>query len=160
MADELGVLRQIDSALLGLRHLWTRPAPSTPTGDGGVELSTVWVVDALVRGEAQGRQELSVRDLADALDVAHSTASRLLDRAVGSGMVTRGRSGTDARSVIATLTPDGRELAVDSAAFRAAYVGELTAGWTTAERRAFADLLGRFAAAANHTPPGSTTDPT
>lgn len=160
MADHEPVLRQIDSALLGLRHLWTRPTSSTQAGDEGVELSTVWVVDALVRGEADGRHELSVRDLAGALDVAHSTASRLLDRAVASGMVTRGRSSTDARSVTAALTAAGRELAVESAAFRTAYLARLTAGWTSAERRTFADLLGRFSAAAIQTPPGSSADPT
>ena len=160
MGEQAPVLHQIDAALLGLRHLWTRPSPTTVANEGGVELSTVWVVDALARGEAAGRLEVSVRDLAGALDVAHSTASRLLDRAVASGMVTRGRSSTDARSVSATLTPAGRDLAVESAAFRAAYLGELTVGWTAAERRTFADLLGRFSSAASRTPPGSMADPT
>jgi DNA-binding MarR family transcriptional regulator len=140
----------IDSALLGLRHLWSMPA-ERPASLGGVEMSTVWVVEALDRaGSSEG---LSVAELAEALDVAHSTASRLIDRALDAGMVTRERSLRDARRAMVTLTPGGRELANESRSFRMGYLAQLTATWTPEEQGNFAALLARFADAARSHPP-------
>ena len=141
-------LADIDTALLSLRHLWAAPAAGQLAGAGKVELSTVWIVDALARAEAQGIGERSVGELAASLDIAHSTASRLVDRAEAAGMVRRGRSATDARQVTAALTGAGRLLAAESLAFRTTYLFHLTADWSAAERRTFARLLARFAAAA------------
>lgn len=141
-------LRQMDAAMLGLRHVWAGPGPRHPVAGGSVELSTVWIVDTLVRAEARGTARCSVGELAEALDVAHSTASRLLDRAVATGMVSRGRASEDARQVSATLTAAGRMLATESLAFRTAYLSAFTEDWTSAERATFAELLTRFAAAA------------
>jgi DNA-binding MarR family transcriptional regulator len=157
-------LASIDIALLGLRHLWAGPPgrrAAGADGDGtpGVEMSTVWIVDALARAEGSGVPGLTVRDLADALDVAHSTASRLLDRAVCAGMVERGRSVRDGRAVTCALTPAGRALAVESRAFRLAYLTALTGDWTDAERATFAELLTRFAGAVAGRPPGTTGTP-
>jgi DNA-binding MarR family transcriptional regulator len=149
MAD----LARIDAALLGLRHLWAGPPARRAAGADGVEMSTVWIVDALVRAAEAGAPGLTVGDLAAALDVAHSTASRLVDRAVAAGMVERGRSAHDGRAVTCVLTPAGRALAAESHAFRLAYLHALTADWTPGERATFADLLGRFAAAVAGRPP-------
>jgi DNA-binding MarR family transcriptional regulator len=160
-AGGAGALARIDAALLGLRHLWAGPPARQAAGADGVELSTVWIVDALVRAEqaGPGSAELTVRELAEALDVAHSTASRLLDRAVAAGMVARRRSAQDGRAVTCTLTPAGRSLAEESRAFRLAYLTALTADWSAAERAAFADLLGRFAEAVGGRPPAPPDHP-
>jgi DNA-binding MarR family transcriptional regulator len=142
----------IDAALLGLRHLWSMPA-ERPAALGGVEMSTVWVVEALDRaGSSEG---LSVAELAEALDVAHSTASRLVDRAREAGMVIRERSLRDARRAMVTLTPEGRELANESRAFRLYYLAQVTATWTPADHGNFAVLLARFADAARSRPPAT-----
>ncbi|HEX6887158.1 MAG TPA: MarR family winged helix-turn-helix transcriptional regulator [Candidatus Nanopelagicales bacterium] len=135
----------------GRGPLGTEGAAGGRTAD--VELSTVWIVDALTRAEAAGRPSMTVRDLAEALDVAHSTASRLLDRAEATGTVKRGRSPADARSVACSLTPLGRDLAAESAAFRTDYLAHLTADWTADERASFGRLLTRFAEAARARPP-------
>jgi DNA-binding MarR family transcriptional regulator len=145
-------LLRIDAALLGLRHLWSMPA-ERPASLGGVEMSTVWVVEALDRdGSSHG---LSVADLADALDVAHSTASRLVGRALAAGMVARERSAIDARRVLVSLTPQGRALANESRSFRVDYLAQVTATWTTQDQGTFATLLARFADAAHRQPPAS-----
>lgn len=144
----------IDAALLGLRHLWSMPA-ERPTSIGGVRMSTVWVVEALDRdGSSDG---LTVAELADALDVAHSTASRLVDRALDAGMVARERSPIDTRKVVVSLTPAGRVLANESRSFRMNYLDQLTATWSTADQGHFAALLARFADAARSQPPSADT---
>jgi DNA-binding MarR family transcriptional regulator len=143
---------QIDAALLGLRHLWSMPA-ERPASLGGVEMSTVWVVEALDR--AASSDGLSVADLAQALDVAHSTASRLVDRARDAGMVARARSPIDARKVVVSLTPAGRALADESRSFRMDHLAQVTATWTTEDQGTFATLLARFSAAAHRHPPAS-----
>lgn len=152
-------LRRIDAALIGLRHLWAAAPPRHPAGEGMVELSTVWIVDAMSRAEAAGNRERSVRDLAGALDVAHSTASRLIERAEAAGMVTRTRSATDARQASIALTPAGRTLASTSLAFRTDYLAGLTTSWTANERATFADLLTRIALAAAQRPPAHAAEP-
>lgn len=154
-----GELGRIDAALLGLRHLWAGPPARQAAGADGVELSTVWIVEALARAEGAGAADPSVGELAEALDVAHSTASRLLDRAVLAGMVARSRSAQDGRAVTCVLTPAGRALAVESRAFRAAYLASLTADWSRAERATFADLLTRFADAVGRRPPAPPSTP-
>ena len=144
----------IDASLIGLRHLWSMPA-ERPASLGGVEMSTVWVVEALDRdGSSDG---LTVAELADALDVAHSTASRLVDRALDAGVVARERSPIDARKVVVSLTPAGRVLANESRSFRMNYLAKLTATWTAADQGDFAALLARFRDAARSQPPSADT---
>ena len=142
-------LARIDSALMNLRHLWHGPASRQPAGEGAVELSTIWVVEALSRtGDG-----LTITELASALDVAQSTGSRLVERAVAAGMIERGASATDGRRVVLRPTPAGRGLAVAARAFRADYLRRLTEDWTEPERASFAGLLARFADAARACPP-------
>ncbi len=163
-------LARIDRALVGLRHLWSTPPRIEDPALGSIDMSTIWIVDALIHAEGSGewvggdanrddanrgdraepgtggQPQLTIGALAQALDVAHSTASRLVDRAQASGAVVRGRSSTDARTVSVQVTGPGRELARTARAFRAAHLLRATAGWTESERATFADLLSRFAA--------------
>jgi DNA-binding MarR family transcriptional regulator len=79
--------------------------------------------------------------LAAAPNVAHSTASRLVDRAVTTGAVTRGPTARDARLAVVTLTDRGQTLVETASQFRAAYLARVTHTWTDLERATFADLL-------------------
>ena len=142
-------LTRIDAALINLRHLWHAPSSRQPAGEGAVELSTIWVVEALSHVD----DGLTITELAGALDVAQSTGSRLVERAVAAGMVERGASATDGRRVVLRPTPAGRDLAVEARAFRAAYLRGPTRDWTEPERTTFATLLARFAEAARTSPP-------
>lgn len=142
-------LQLIDRALMDLRHLWHTPANLVDPEFGRVETSTVLIVDILCRDA----EPMSIHQLATTLDVAHSTASRLVDRAETAGAVSRSRATTDARRVVVTATPAGKRLAASSRSFRRRYLEAVLADWQPAERAGFARQLARFAGAVQATPP-------
>ena len=145
------VLADLDAALIGLRRLWAAPPRLADPTLGQVEMSTIWIVDALDR--LADHPEVSVADLATAIDVAHSTASRLVDRAEAAGAVTRHPSATDSRRTAVALTPTGRTLATVARTARTSYLARVTTDWNDEQRATLADLLTRLAAAVHHTPP-------
>ena len=108
-----------------------------------VQISTVLVVDAVARGDEAG--ECSVAAVAGALDVTHSTASRLVARAETAGMLHRGRSTTDPRRTVLRLAPEGRRLQREAVAFRTARLDSLLSDWPAADVTSFTHLLERFA---------------
>src|SRR5664279_2544891 len=89
----------VDDALIQLRRLWNGSTTGAAHGAAiadhvpPVEMSTVLVVDAIHRLQiTQPEAEVTVAAVARRLDVAGSTASRLVDRAVTTSMVTRAAS--------------------------------------------------------------------
>jgi DNA-binding MarR family transcriptional regulator len=121
-------LAALDAGLMRLRRLWTAPR----THDGmradlgdGVELSTVLVVDAI----AGARGPCGVVEVAERVDVAPSTASRLVERAVQAGMVERQPSPSDGRRAALQLTTRGQALHEAACAFRVGYLGRILDGW-------------------------------
>jgi DNA-binding MarR family transcriptional regulator len=143
MSDD-PVLDQLDSALLSLRRFASpelaRPRISHAGAD--VELSTMLVVDAIDRG---GRSEVSVRQVAEALQVAPSTASRLVERAVRAGMIASTTSAHDPRRRVLHLTVDGRRLQRAARRHRTQRLADATADWSRDDLARLADLLDRFA---------------
>jgi DNA-binding MarR family transcriptional regulator len=156
MTDDL-VLERLDSALLALRRFASpelaRPRISHAGAD--IELSTVLVVDAIARS-APG--EVSVRLVADSLQVAPSTASRLVERAVQAGMVVGKSSENDPRRRVLHLTRDGRRLQRAALRHRTQRLAHATADWSRDDLAQFADLLDRFARTV-HPFPSDRTDP-
>lgn len=154
-ADESYAL--LDDALIQLRRFWVRTAPpAMATVDPGipVEMSTVFVVDAVHRLQTVTPPgDVTVTAIAARLDVAASTASRLIDRAVTAAMVTRGTSEVDPRRVVLSLTEQGRELCTQASAFRRTYLSGVLDGWTVAEVDTLATLLDRFATGVHQHPP-------
>lgn len=144
-------LAHLDTALIGLRRLWAAPPRLPDPALGAVEMSTIWIVDALDR--VHDLPEVTVADVAAAIDVAHSTASRLIDRAEAAGCVSRHRSTTDTRRTVVAATPAGRALAGVARTARTDYLATVTADWTPDERRTLAELLSRLALAVHTTPP-------
>lgn len=143
----------LDDALIRLRRLWAMPATagSASERDTSVQMSTVLVVDAIDRLGPD--VEVSLAAVAERLDVAPSTASRLVDRAVTARMVRRRISAGDPRRAALTLTAQGQALLAESGAFRRALLDRLMDGWTAAEATTFAGLLDRFATALHQQPP-------
>lgn len=144
-------LADLDTALIGLRRLWSTPPRLTDPALGSVEMSTIWVVDALDR--LDHLPEVTVADVATAIDVAHSTASRLIDRAEATGCVSRHRSTADTRCTVVAATPAGRALAATARTARTDYLATVTADWTPDQRRTLAELLSRLTHAVHTTPP-------
>ncbi len=152
--DDGGDLARLDRALLRLRRMWDAPAGITHDGRT-VEGSTLLVclaVEERTPGAAGGG--VGVVEVADALGVTHSTASRLVSRAVEAGMVRRGSSGADPRRAALALTDEGRELVAASRRFRAGFLGAALAGWPRDDVAVLADLLTRFATDVTHRPGG------
>ncbi len=145
---------QIDAALLALRHMWSAPPHVRDPKLGPVDSSSVQIVTVLA-----DRPGATIAQLAQAIDVAPSTASRLVARAETAGLVRRAAGVDDARQVTLRLTPTGRTLARRSRRFRAAYLAQLTQDWSPADRQHFAHLLQRFAHAVTQQPPSRTAEP-
>ena len=137
-----GSLDEIDAALIAIRRWADRPPARIQTTAGSIELSTVLVVDAIARS---GRGT-SVAAVASALDVAPSTASRLVDRAVSMGMVKRSAADDDPRRASLRLTPEGTDLQREAVAFRTGSLRTALHQWSSSEVACFAQLLTRFAA--------------
>lgn len=89
----------------------------------------------------------SVTGLAERIGVDQPRASRLVMDAVDNGLVRRSPDPVDARRWVIELTASGRALLDSAHENRRRAVVEATAGFSDEERRAFAALLTRFAAA-------------
>ena len=148
-------LDQVDEALVGLRRLFAGiPADTRVAAGSPVELSTALVVDAVERGGSASAGP-TVADVAIALQVAPSTASRLVERAVAAGMVTKRASAEDARRLVLGLTAAGSRLLRTSRRHRRRYLGQRLADWDQREVATFAVLLHRFAQSVAEQPPGA-----
>ena len=137
-------LHTIDAALLRLRRVWTVPPRAVEHRGQPVELSSVLVVEACARHAEQGR-EPTVGGVAAFADVAPSTASRLVDRAVAAGFVQRVPSPQDARRTVLRLTSAGQALRSDASAFRLDWLRRTLSGWPGDDAAQLAALLTRFA---------------
>jgi DNA-binding MarR family transcriptional regulator len=151
-------LDRIDAALMRLRRFWSAPrGRSLPAGDDeDVELSTVLVVEVLARGADADSPAPGVAEVAQRLDVAPSTASRLVDRAVAAGKVQRRTSAGDARRAELHLTEQGEALHARARAFRTDYLRAVVHDWDAAEITALGDFLERFARAVGDRPPAAS----
>lgn len=135
----------LDEALLRLRRLWS-PDRARVIDDAGmpVEMSSLLVVEACARRGADA--EVAIGDVAEFADVAHSTASRLVDRAEQAGLVTRHPSVADSRRTAVTLTAQGRALQARAHRARTAWLAGRVRDWPEPDVRLLGDLLTRFAA--------------
>jgi DNA-binding MarR family transcriptional regulator len=107
--------------------------------------SAMLVVQA-VRGsqESAAGDEVTVRQVADYMRVAPSTASRLVNGAVETGYLETKPSREDRRSTVLRLTASGRQLLRNSAAYQTRVYERATEGWSSQEKQTFDRLLVEF----------------
>lgn len=86
-------------------------------------------------------------ELAEALRVDPSTATRAVQRLVNVGLATRRPSHDDGRVVMVEITDAGRDRHSDVARRRMALMTYMLKAFDPAERRVLADMLERFVAA-------------
>ncbi|GIH78775.1 MarR family winged helix-turn-helix transcriptional regulator [Planobispora longispora] len=143
----------IDVALLRLRRIWSRPLRARKAAEAQrpVQMSAVMVVHAVHRLSLEPA-EVTVGAVAEQLDVDPSTASRLVNEAIGSGLVEREESEIDARRARLVLSAPGRRVLEAVAGYRRAYLDGLIADWDRRDREDFARLLTRFAEAVTARP--------
>ena len=130
-------LRTLDQALISMRRFLQAPR-NVPDGGQHVELSTLLVLDAI-----DHQPSASIRDVAERLQVTHSTASRLVQRAVDAGAISRA-AGQNTRRTTLTPTAAGTALSDRARAFRYDQLRQRLHGWTPTQIRTFAHALHRF----------------
>ncbi|SDG31796.1 DNA-binding transcriptional regulator, MarR family [Sinosporangium album] len=144
----------IDAALFRLRRMWARPLRPRRIGDAGrpVQMSNLMVVGA-VRQLGHELPEVTVGAVAEYMDVDPSTASRLVNDAVGAGFVDREESQVDARRARLVPSAVGRRVLDAVSRYRRQHVDGLLADWSEEDRERFATLLARFAETSAARPP-------
>ncbi|MDQ3177578.1 MAG: MarR family transcriptional regulator [Actinomycetota bacterium] len=111
------------------------------TGPDSIELGEMDTLDVLVQ-----RDDWRMSDLADALKVDPSTATRAVQRLVTRGFVARRASDADGRVVLARVTTQGAAVHRAASKRRAVVLGRILADLEPDERDVLATMLERFAA--------------
>ena len=147
-------LRDPDAALLGTRigTAWVeirRGAAMSAvrdhlfgTGEHALEQGQMDTLDLLALTPTWRMSEL-----ADALRIDPSTATRAVQRLVGDGLARRKACDDDGRVVMVSITAAGRERHADVSTRRANLMSHMLAAFAPEERSVLADMLERFVAA-------------
>ena len=120
--------------------------------------------DALEPGQFDTLEALTQRtlwrmsDLADALRVDPSTATRAVQRLLRTGLAERRRDREDGRVVLVAATEVGRRRYEAIARCRRQFMDSVLTGFDIDERRQFADLLERLVAAVDRAAAATTSN--
>lgn len=125
-------------------------AVATKSLGAAAEETTIAQNRALVVLASRGPQRIV--DLAEALEVAPSTAGRMCDRLVRKGLIRRHRARADRRAVLVSITAAGRQVVDQATARRRELIAAIMRNLPDAEQQAVAEAMGRFAAAAGEIP--------
>jgi len=146
--DAAAVLDRAGQALFRLGRLFGRQSLqqmlARRTGRA-VELSRIFVVQAVEEGSSAPGAAPTVGTVAERLGVDPSTASRLVAEALRDDYLARDPAPADARRAQLALTDAGRALAEDARRYQRAVFERVTEDWTAEERHEFARLFVRFA---------------
>lgn len=137
----------LDDALVTIRRVLLRPGYRARLLDGlpgQVELATLRLLRTVQRHDGAP----SIGEVAEVLMIDPSTASRVVDRAVGSELLERRACTDDRRRARLHLTPTGNELLDRATDRRRELLAEVTADWTEEELdllvRQLTSLVGGF----------------
>jgi DNA-binding MarR family transcriptional regulator len=111
----------VDAVLTASRSM---VAVATRSLGAAAEETTIAQYRALVVLASRGPQRIA--GLAEALDVAPSTAGRMCDRLVRKGLVRRHRARGDRRVVVVSVTPAGREVVDEATGRRRALIADFS----------------------------------
>ncbi len=112
------------------------------TGDEALEQGQMDSLDLLAR-----QPSWRMSDLADALRIDPSTATRAVQRLVASGLAVRSAHGVDGRVVMVEITDAGRSRHADVNDRRGQLMTHMLGAFTPEERPILADMLERFVSA-------------
>lgn len=137
----------LDRTFRRLRRAMVRPpAQSVPVPALGhqLDVAKIFACDAVAELSA-ARASVSVKDVAAALDLEHSTVSRLLGELEEDGLVSRGSDPADRRRTTVALTDLGLAVVSDATAITRFFTRILLADWSREDVEALTALLGRLA---------------
>lgn len=137
----------VDAVLTASRSM---VAVATRSLGAAAEETTIAQYRALVVLSSRGPRRMV--DLADALDVAPSTAGRMCDRLVRKGLVRRQRARGDRRAVLVSVTPAGRQVVDEATGRRRALIADILGRVPATARQAVAEAFRQFADAAGELP--------
>jgi len=143
------LIERLDRALLRMRRTVVRPETNSvpiPALQHPVDLAKVMA--CLVTSDLQGLDDpprpVAVKDVAFALGLEHSTASRLLAEAEAEGLIQRSTDPADRRRTVVQLTHTGDVVVAQSSAIRTWAIDLMLAKWDPADLSTFAELVEKF----------------
>jgi len=125
-------------------------AVATKSLGAAADETTIAQYRALVVLASRGPQRMA--ELAEALEVAPSTAGRMCDRLVRKGLIRRHRGRADRRSVLVSISEAGRQVVDQATARRRELIAAILGNLPAAQQQAVAAALEAFAAAAGEVP--------
>lgn len=137
----------VDAVLTASRSM---VAVATRSLGAAAEETTIAQYRALVVLTSRGPQRMV--DLAEALDVAPSTAGRMCDRLVRKGLVRRHRARGDRRAVLVSITAAGRHVVDEATSRRRALITDILGRLPAAAQQAIAEAFREFTDAAGEVP--------
>ncbi|MET9952466.1 MarR family transcriptional regulator [Streptomyces sp. NPDC006339] len=137
--DPLSLALEIADAVDGLTHLW-----STASQRAALRLSQHQLRALRILRSEPG---LNLTALAEGMDIALPTASRLCDRLAAAGLLERVLSPHRRRELQLNLTAYGRQVLEEVASHRSRELAEVVAAMESAEREALSRGLRAFLAA-------------
>ncbi len=136
----------LDRGFRRLRRTMMKPPQAVipiPSLGRPVDIAKVFACDAVAElTEAGG--SVTVKDVAAALELEHSTVSRLLGEAEADGLLVRGEDPVDRRRTTVSLTYLGCQVVADSKAMRRFLTRKVLAGWDRGDVETLTRLVTRL----------------
>ena len=149
---DVAVINNLVRAFARLRRAMVRPATAVlpfPSIGRQVDFAKVLACHAVAESaestESATHGLPTVKDVATALELEHSTASRILGEAEAEGLVTRGTDTADRRRTTVVLTDLGRALVSESNQMQNYVLDQTLAQWEPNDVRTLARLIERLA---------------
>jgi DNA-binding MarR family transcriptional regulator len=147
-------VRAVERAMVAIRRSQSRRRlgrlAAGDSAEAAADLTAFPVLDALQEAAERG-ESLTLTALAARLDLDPPRASRLVTRSVDRGLVRREADPDDRRRAVLALTGRGLAYLEEVRRGRRAAFARAMAGWSEADRAAFARLLGAFVAGMDET---------
>ncbi len=144
-------LTRLDHALLAMRRCVTLPEVTglpVPGLEHGIDAAKALACMAIADlGQGRGHRPITVKDVAAALTLEHSSASRLLSETEVAGLLIRGTDPEDRRRTTVELTEVGQRLAEQLVGARTYALDRLLTDWPAEDVGALVTLLERFTVA-------------
>lgn len=132
--DKLELCAKLDKTMLQIQRIAVRPEvlefldPETYSGPSMAEVMACSFI-----ADFDHSSDLSVKDIAAALGLDHSTVSRLASNLERDGLIVRSHSETDRRKTTIQLTPAGQTVAENANQFRTWILSQLLSDWNNQE---------------------------
>ena len=137
----------LDKAFRRLRKAMIRPPAGlvpVPSLGRQLDIAKIFACDAVAELSAD-HDTVSVKDVAQALDLEHSTVSRLLGEVESDGLVVRGQDPVDRRRTTVELTDLGTAVVTDSTNMTRFFTRLMLAEWTRQDVEDLQRLMTRLA---------------